>query len=62
MKSSYFNFISVPVSGLDWEGRESDNTVLSFISMQACENGRGAVLLSVARGKVSEGVDFGKLP
>lgn len=26
--------------------------------LQACENGRGAVLLSVARGKVSEGVDF----
>lgn len=25
---------------------------------QACESGRGAVLLSVARGKVSEGVDF----
>lgn len=25
---------------------------------QACECGRGAVLLSVARGKVSEGVDF----
>ncbi|KAL2914057.1 TFIIH/NER complex ATP-dependent 5'-3' DNA helicase subunit [Polyrhizophydium stewartii] len=25
---------------------------------QACDNGRGAVLLSVARGKVSEGVDF----
>ncbi|KAJ3385983.1 DNA-dependent ATPase of the nucleotide excision repair factor 4 complex [Entophlyctis sp. JEL0112] len=25
---------------------------------KACENGRGAVLLSVARGKVSEGVDF----
>ncbi|NWZ93543.1 ERCC2 helicase, partial [Nesospiza acunhae] len=25
---------------------------------QACENGRGAVLLSVARGKVSEGIDF----
>lgn len=24
----------------------------------ACDNGRGAVLLSVARGKVSEGVDF----
>eukprot|EP00051_Salpingoeca_urceolata_P018231 m.254711 g.254711 ORF g.254711 m.254711 type:complete len:754 (+) comp19149_c0_seq6:448-2709(+) len=24
----------------------------------ACENGRGAVLLSVARGKVSEGIDF----
>ena len=28
--------------------------------LQACENGRGAVLLSVARGKVSEGIDFGK--
>ena len=26
---------------------------------QACDNGRGAVLLSVARGKVSEGIDFG---
>ena len=25
---------------------------------RACENGRGAVLLSVARGKVSEGIDF----
>ncbi len=25
---------------------------------QACENGRGALLLSVARGKVSEGIDF----
>jgi len=27
---------------------------------QACDNGRGAVLLSVARGKVSEGIDFGQ--
>ena len=27
---------------------------------QLCENGRGAVLLSVARGKVSEGIDFGR--
>lgn len=25
---------------------------------RACDNGRGAVLLSVARGKVSEGIDF----
>lgn len=33
---------------------------VSLVSIQACENGRGAVLLSVARGKVSEGVDFGK--
>ena len=31
-----------------------------LVSIQACENGRGAVLLSVARGKVSEGVDFGE--
>ncbi|CAH2314712.1 TFIIH basal transcription factor complex helicase XPD subunit [Pelobates cultripes] len=29
-----------------------------FIKFQACENGRGAILLSVARGKVSEGIDF----
>jgi Rad3-related DNA helicase len=28
------------------------------IRIQACDNGRGAVLLSVARGKVSEGIDF----
>src|SRR3954470_21157360 len=25
---------------------------------KACDNGRGAILLSVARGKVSEGIDF----
>ena len=25
---------------------------------RACENGRGAIMLSVARGKVSEGIDF----
>jgi Rad3-related DNA helicase len=30
-----------------------------FLILQACENGRGAILLSVARGKVSEGIDFG---
>lgn len=33
-------------------------TKSSFTAVQACENGRGAVLFSVARGKVSEGVDF----
>ena len=35
--------------------------VISFyiFFLQACENGRGAILLSVARGKVSEGIDFG---
>ena len=26
--------------------------------VEACENGRGAILFSVARGKVSEGIDF----
>ena len=38
-------------------------TVLFFFlsSGQACENGRGAILLSVARGKVSEGIDFGNI-
>jgi len=25
---------------------------------KACDNGRGAVFFSIARGKVSEGVDF----
>eukprot|EP00047_Mylnosiga_fluctuans_P020695 m.95243 g.95243 ORF g.95243 m.95243 type:complete len:285 (+) comp8595_c0_seq1:1734-2588(+) len=30
----------------------------SQLTFQACENGRGALLLSVARGKVSEGIDF----
>ncbi|KAI8480390.1 General transcription and DNA repair factor IIH helicase subunit XPD [Branchiostoma belcheri] len=28
---------------------------------EACENGRGAILLSVARGKVSEGIDLARL-
>lgn len=31
---------------------------ISLTYRQACDNGRGAVLLSVARGKVSEGIDF----
>lgn len=35
-----------------------DNDDLLKKLLQACESGRGAVLLSVARGKVSEGVDF----
>lgn len=36
----------------------SYTTITWTILLQACESGRGAVLLSVARGKVSEGVDF----
>lgn len=36
----------------------NSNTFFHFIYLQACDCGRGAVLLAVARGKVSEGVDF----
>lgn len=43
------------------ETQDSAETSLALLNYQkACENGRGAVLLSVARGKVSEGIDFGK--
>ena len=41
---------------------ETPDNVETSIALEsyraACENGRGAVLLSVARGKVSEGIDF----
>ena len=41
------------------ETPDSVETSLALYNYQkACDNGRGAVLLSVARGKVSEGVDF----
>lgn len=41
------------------ETQDSAETSLALVNyIKACENGRGAVLLSVARGKVSEGVDF----
>lgn len=33
-------------------------TNVIFTLLQACDCGRGAILLAVARGKVSEGVDF----
>jgi DNA excision repair protein ERCC-2 len=33
-------------------------STMTNLVCQACNNGRGAVLLSVARGKVSEGIDF----
>ena len=33
--------------------------VCYMLCPQACDSGRGAVLMSVARGKVSEGIDFG---
>lgn len=41
------------------ETQDAAETSIALINyIQACECGRGAVLLSVARGKVSEGVDF----
>ncbi|XP_078517020.1 general transcription and DNA repair factor IIH helicase subunit XPD isoform X1 [Lissotriton helveticus] len=38
------------------DGAETSMALEKF--QEACENGRGAILLSVARGKVSEGIDF----
>ncbi len=38
------------------DNAETSLALLNFI--KACDMGRGALLLSVARGKVSEGVDF----
>ncbi|PNF15638.1 TFIIH basal transcription factor complex helicase XPD subunit [Cryptotermes secundus] len=41
------------------ETQDAAETSLALLNyIRACESGRGAVLLSVARGKVSEGVDF----
>lgn len=41
------------------ETSDSAETSVALMNYhKACENGRGAILLSVARGKVSEGVDF----
>lgn len=41
------------------ETPDSEETSLALQNYKlACENGRGAVLFSVARGKVSEGIDF----
>lgn len=36
----------------------AETSLALYYYNRACDNGRGAVLLSVARGKVSEGVDF----
>ena len=41
------------------ETQDAAETSLALqIYIKACNNGRGAALLSVARGKVSEGIDF----
>lgn len=43
------------------ETQDAAETSLALVNYhKACENGRGAILLSVARGKVSEGIDFGE--
>ena len=41
------------------ETKDNEETVMALENYkQACDNGRGAVFFSIARGKVSEGVDF----
>lgn len=41
------------------ETPDANETAIALQSFRkACNNGRGAVMLSVARGKVSEGIDF----
>lgn len=45
--------------GPKWAALRGHSSILAS-PPQACENGRGAILLSVARGKVSEGIDFGE--
>ena len=41
------------------ETRDSGEISLALKNyFSACDNGRGACLLAIARGKVSEGVDF----
>ena len=41
------------------ETRDSGEISLALRNyFSACDNGRGALLLAIARGKVSEGVDF----
>ena len=42
-----------------FETQNNSETTLALENYyKACDNGRGAVLMSVARGKVSEGIDF----
>ena len=41
------------------ETKDIVETTLSLANFKkACDSGRGAVFLSVARGKVAEGIDF----
>ncbi|KAF9424517.1 hypothetical protein HW555_000328 [Spodoptera exigua] len=54
--TSYLYLESVVGAWYDQDSAETSFALINYI--KACESGRGAVLLSVARGKVSEGVDF----
>ena len=44
--------------GLYYNSNHSKKNHLHTSCCQACDSGRGALLLSVTRGKVSEGIDF----
>ena len=50
--------LQIILSWCNLNGPEIPKLCLLYNLIKACDNGRGAVLLSVARGKVSEGVDF----
>ena len=59
--SCLFFYICVPFSNcLALESRWIPLPVCSvfIVFSEACDSGQGAVLLSVARGKVAEGIDF----
>ncbi|KAF8759933.1 DNA repair helicase [Rhizoctonia solani] len=64
---SYLYMESIVAAGMTWYGKtayfcgnaDANETSVALENYRkACDNGRGAVLLSVARGKVSEGIDF----
>lgn len=48
----------IKVRSISKSHHSSNLKIIFSIRVKACDNGRGAVLLSVARGKVSEGIDF----
>jgi Rad3-related DNA helicase len=55
MIGDYFRYMAESAQG-DVLARARDGALENY--KQACDNGRGAVFFSIARGKVSEGVDF----
>ena len=56
----YWNFTEITVTQADFYGdARRRRNILSFRQLsRACNAGRGYKLLSVARGKVAEGIDF----